>query len=199
MGSDGDTATDPIYHYHSDYDSYHWMTTYGDPGFKTHKSMGQYLTLMAYHLASDDVLPLNPENYVAQMDIYYDDLRDTIDEAGADIDTSELREAIDTFAEQAHEATDLMQQAMDTGDEALLQVVNHKYRDFQRAFTSQGGLEGREFYKHVLFAPGLDTGYAPVTFPGITEGLEYHSVEVAREWVKKTAAAIRLAGNILKT
>ena len=40
MGSDGG-PTDPIYHYHSNYDSYHWMSTFGDPGFITHKSMGQ--------------------------------------------------------------------------------------------------------------------------------------------------------------
>ena len=161
MGSDGSTETDPIYHYHSDYDSYHWMANFGDPGFVTHKSMGQYLTLLAYHLASDETLPLNPENYATQMDIYYKDLRQTIDDAGADVDTSELRSAIDTFATQAKEAADLLQQALDTGDEALVQIQNHKYRDFQRGFTSQGGLQGREFYQHVVFAPGLDTGKLP--------------------------------------
>lgn len=134
------------------------MSTFGDPGFITHKSMGQYLTLLAYHLASDEVLPLHPENYATQMDIYYKDLRDTIDASGEDVDTTELREAIDTFAAQAKEAAALMQQAIDTGNEALIQVQNHKYRDYQRGFTSQGGLPNREFYKHVVFAPGLDTG-----------------------------------------
>ena len=92
------------------------------------------------------------------MDIYYKDLQETISTAGVDIDTSELRAAIDTFATQAQEATALMQQAQASGDEALIQVVNHKYRDYQRGFTSQGGLPNREFYKHVVFAPGLDTG-----------------------------------------
>ena len=39
----GSTAgpEDPVYHYHSAYDSYHWMATFGDPGFVTHKSMAQ--------------------------------------------------------------------------------------------------------------------------------------------------------------
>lgn len=49
MGSDPG-PTDAVYHYHSDYDSYHWMATYGDPGFLTHKAMGQYLTLMGRSL-----------------------------------------------------------------------------------------------------------------------------------------------------
>ena len=157
MGS-GNGPTDPVYQYHSNYDSYYWMSTFGDPTFVTHKSMGQYMALMAYHLASDDSIPLRPINYATQMDIYYKDLRDTIDASPEEIDTSELRDAIDTFRTQAEEAHAEMQQAIDTADEALIQVVNHKYRDYQRGFTSQGGLPNREFYQHVVFAPGLDTG-----------------------------------------
>ena len=42
-------------------------------------------------------------------------------------------------------------------------------------------------------------GYAAVTFPGITEAVEAGQFELAQEWVGKTAAAIRVAGNILKT
>jgi N-acetylated-alpha-linked acidic dipeptidase len=42
-------------------------------------------------------------------------------------------------------------------------------------------------------------GYAPVTFPGITEAVEAGNYTLAEEWVKKTAAAIRVAGNIIKT
>jgi hypothetical protein len=43
------------------------------------------------------------------------------------------------------------------------------------------------------------SGYAPVTFPGITEAVEAGNFTLAEEWVKKTAAAIRVAGNIIKT
>lgn len=120
--------------------------------------MSRYLTLLAYHIASEPSLPLNVLNYADQMDIYYTDLQEVISTANRTIDTSELRQAIDTFRTQAQEAQALEQQAMSMGDEALLEVVNRKKRDFQRGFVSQGGLPGREFYKHVVFAPGLDTG-----------------------------------------
>jgi N-acetylated-alpha-linked acidic dipeptidase len=46
MGSD-QGEHDPVYHYHSNYDSYHWMTTYGDPGFLVHKAMGEVSPLWA--------------------------------------------------------------------------------------------------------------------------------------------------------
>lgn len=40
MGSGGG-PNDPVWHYHSNYDSYDWMTKFGDPGFLAHKSMGK--------------------------------------------------------------------------------------------------------------------------------------------------------------
>jgi N-acetylated-alpha-linked acidic dipeptidase len=38
-----------------------------------------------------------------------------------------------------------------------------------------------------------------VTFPGITESVEAGNYTLAAEFVIRTSAAIRLAGNILKT
>lgn len=163
MGSDPG-PTDPIYHYHSDYDSYHWMATYGDPGFLVHKAMGQYLGIMAYHLASDESLPLQPVNFADQMEIYYQDLLYTVGNASQDVDTSEIREAIDTFRTQAQEAEALMAEAMEMGNSDLVTVQNHKLRDFHRGFTSQGGLPNREFYRHVIFAPGEHS------IPDLTQG-----------------------------
>lgn len=140
--------------YHSDYDSWHWMSTFGDPGFLVHKGMGQYLTLLAYHLATDESLPLEPVNFANEMDIYYQDLQYTIGNASQDVDISELREAIDTFRTQAEEAESLMATAVEEGNGDLVRVQNYKFRDFHRGFTSQGGLPNREFYRHVIFAPG---------------------------------------------
>lgn len=201
VGSSGG-PTDPIWHYHSNYDTYHWMATFGDPGFHVHASQGQYLALLAYHLSSDDVLPIDTQNYAVELRAYYDDLSEYAEEQGADLDLSELDEAIETFKKAADEVKTLEGLAVSLGDEVLKTVVNHKYRDFQRGFISQGGLPDREFYKHVATAPGLDTGYAAVTFPGIHEGVQYAEdgdFEVAQEWVGKTAKGIVAAANILKT
>lgn len=175
------------------------MATYGDPGFRVHTAMGQYLTLLAYHLVTDDLLPFDIPNYAEQMQLYYDELLTVINSTSSQLDTNELLAAIDVFETRAAEVVALQQQAQATGDAALLEVVNRKYKDFSRGFTSQGGLPDREFFQHVLFAPGLDTGYAPVTYPGITEALQAGNVTLAAEWVTKTANGILVAANILKT
>ncbi|KAK8024174.1 N-acetylated-alpha-linked acidic dipeptidase-like protein 2 [Apiospora rasikravindrae] len=199
----GNGESDPVYHYHSNFDSYHWMTTYGDPGFVSHKSMAQYLTLLAYKMADADLIPFNVSTYSTEMNNYFADLEKTVNSTSSVLDLSPLRAALDDFTTQAS-ALGALQQRLLSGpaaDDTLptLKEVNQKSRDFQRGFVSQGGLPGREFYKHVVFAPGVDTGYAPTTFPGITEALvESRNVTLAEEWVQKTAAAIKVAADIVK-
>ncbi|PGG98859.1 hypothetical protein AJ80_09455 [Polytolypa hystricis UAMH7299] len=194
---------DPIYHYHSNYDTYHWMSTFGDPGFNIHVAMGQYFGLLAYHLATDDIIPFDIIGYGVYMTFYLSELRATIQDAGPDstwtsLDLSKLEQAIGVFNKTAVDVTALKERAQDSGDGELVNLLNAKFRDFERGFVSQGGLPDREFYKHVLFAPGLDTGYAPVTFPGITEAIIYNmSRSIAEEWVEKTSNAILVAAGIL--
>lgn len=199
MGAGGGPS-DPVYPYHSNYDSYHWMATFGDPGFHTHKAMGQYLTLLLYHMVNDPVIPLQPADYVEELNTYLEALNTTVTSANATVDLSELVAAISTFETSAQQFNDLRDAAVASNDAALITVQNHKARDFSRGFTSQGGLPTREFYQHTLFAPGRDTGYAPVTFPGITESITFDDdFDLAQEWVGKTSAAILVAASILRT
>lgn len=199
MGSSGG-SDDPIYHYHSNFDSYHWMANFGDPGFKTHVVMGQYLGLLAYHLASEDLIPFDVTNYGVQMTAYLDELRSVIASSSMpDLDLTKIEDAIDTFNTTSSAAMELKAQAQGSSDQAFIDFVNAKFRDFERGFVSQGGLPDRQFYKHVVFAPGLDTGYAPTTFPGVTEAITMQDDrQIAEEWIEKTSYAILVAAGILQ-
>lgn len=193
---------DPVYHYHSNYDSYHWMTTFGDPGFVQHKAMGQYLSLLAYHLADDEIVPYNVNTFTQEMRQYLEALNQTIlsNGASAEVDIAPLDEAIDIFDQAATAFMTALDSASTSpsADAEHIDTLNHKLRDFQRGFTSQGGLPGREFYRHVVFAPGLDTGYAPVTFPGVTEQVQSGDLALAAEWVGKTRDGILRAAEVLR-
>ncbi|PSK53120.1 hypothetical protein B9Z65_3320 [Elsinoe australis] len=197
MGAGGG-PTDAVYPYHSNYDSFHWMATYGDPGFNTHKVMCRYLTLLAYELATREITPLDPLNYGVEMTTYLAELEDVLASGGTnytDVDVSPIRDAIATFNTTAGQMADLIAA---NPDEATINTINGKLRDYQRGFVSQGGLPNRQFYKNVVSAPGLDTGYAPVTFGGVTEAVTfYKDAEMAREWVGRTARAIERAAAIL--
>lgn len=150
-------------------------------------------------MADDEVIPFDLPNYAKELRAYYDDLVDYVAEKGAKLDLAELADAIGEFERRASEVKTLELLAVSMDDKDLITAVNRKYRDFQRGFTSQGGLPGRDFFKHVVFAPGSDTGYAATTYPGVTEGVQYGNLSVAQEWVSKTARGIRAAADIIKT
>jgi N-acetylated-alpha-linked acidic dipeptidase len=192
--------TDPIYHTHSSFDSYHWMTKFADPGFVMHKAIGQYLTLMLFHLVDDGVLPLEPANYGVEMRAWFEELEGVVADANANatVGLTALRKAIEAFEDSAKQFNALREMAIGLNGTRLLEQLNHKARDFGRGFVSQGGLPGREFYQHLIFAPGVDTGYAPVMFPGVAEALAAGNLTLARDFVGRTAKAIVATANILK-
>ncbi|EDO19328.1 hypothetical protein Kpol_1036p74 [Vanderwaltozyma polyspora DSM 70294] len=65
---------DPVYHYHSNYDSYKWMSEMMDPGFKYHQAVAKYLGLVALKLSGQKVVPLKMAEYATELKGYYDEL-----------------------------------------------------------------------------------------------------------------------------
>ena len=174
------------------------MNKFGDPGYRVHVAMGQFLSLLAYHLSSDTLIPFNTTTYTDRLNAYYTNLEYTLGNSTCctSVDLSPLQSAIDTFSTAATAITSLAMESR--SDDATINLINTKYREFSRGFVSQGGLPDREFYKHVVFAPGLDTGYAATTYPGITEAVEFgKNATLAEEWVGRTSRAIEVAAGIL--
>lgn len=161
--------------------------------------MGQYLSLLIYTLSTAEVIPWNMPVYTEQLRVYYSTLQAVVNGTGKSLDLSRLSSAISTFDTAAQQVASLSVRAQASSDPALIDLVNHKFRDFQRGFVSQGGLPDREFYKHVVNAPGVDTGYAPVTYPGITEAVQAGNFTLAAAWVERTARGIERAAAILAT
>ena len=55
---------------------------------------------------------------------------------------------------------------------AKLASVNQRLIQAERAMTSDQGLKGRTWYKHLLYAPGFYTGYGVKTMPAVREAIE---------------------------
>lgn len=145
----GASANDPVYHYHSDYDSYHWMTTYGDPGWAIHVAAGQFLGVLAMNLIDRPLLPLNVATYASELSLYYQRLLTAVEASSLDLDLSPVNDAVAGFVKIANEfmpfATGLAE------NDPKLKAINTRLKTFGRGFITQGGLPGREFYKHSMF------------------------------------------------
>lgn len=205
FGSDGGKK-DPIYHYHSNYDSYNWMRTLGDPGFKLHTAMGQAMSLITYHIADDSLIPWDLPHAASVLETYLEELNETIassstlsqNSTSPPLDLAPLSSAIAAFKTQAQHLADVASTALAFNDSVALDVVNTKFRDFSRGLASVGGLPGRSTFRNVVSAPGIDNGYGADVFPGVTDSVNAGNVSQAVEWIGKSAAAVERAGVILR-
>src|SRR4051812_42633422 len=73
---------------------------------------------------------------------------------------------------------------------AQLKELNGTLREMEAALTDQKGLPGRDWFKHLIYAPGLYTGYGVKTLPGVREAIEQDQFDEANQYAAMTAAAL---------
>lgn len=211
-----------VYHYHSNYDSFDWMERFGDFDFEHHATIAKVWGLVAAKLVETPVLQLNATQYAVGVQTYVKSVKSKAEEAGylsiAGADgKSSLWSPLDaaishfTFASVIHDGT--AAQLLDDYYHLdipwwqpwkraqlylAIRTVNTKYKYLERQFLYSEGLDGRPWFKHVVFAPGKWTGYAGATFPGIVEGIEENDQAVVRKWVGIAAKAIDAAADWLE-
>ncbi len=77
----------------------------------------------------------------------------------------------------------------------LVARVNGRLMNAERALTSKDGLPGRPWYRHLVYAPGIYSGYGAKTLPGVREAIELARYEQAEPELRRIAAAVTdLAG-----
>jgi N-acetylated-alpha-linked acidic dipeptidase len=98
--------------------------------------------------------------------------------------------ALDKAAARYKKAVEAAQAKLGN-DPDLLVRVNQRLIQSERQFLDPNGLPKREWFKHLLYAPGYYTGYAVKTMPGVREGIEQKEYARAESEVPKIAAALQ--------
>jgi N-acetylated-alpha-linked acidic dipeptidase len=87
-----------------------------------------------------------------------------------------MQNALDSLNRSAkHYQQALAANQTSLGDDAMkakLGALNHELMESERRLTNPDGLPRRSWYKHLLYAPGVYTGYGVKTVPGVREGIE---------------------------
>lgn len=132
----------------------------------------QIISNNAYQLAGDATKPLKAP--AAKSEVPY-------------IDFSRLQNALVTFDKVAQQLQDVKKAQLPA---AKLEVLNKALYQAEQQLLHAGGLPNREWYKHVIYAPGFYTGYGVKTMPGIREAIEQRRWKEAEEQIGIAAAAI---------
>ena len=101
-----------------------------------------------------------------------------------------LENALDVLSKSAERYKAAFDKAEASGfsaSEAQMGALNQKLIQSERGLTDQAGLPRRPWYKHMIYAPGVYTGYAPKTMPGIREAIEQ------RRWQEADTEIARVA------
>ncbi|KAK5074187.1 hypothetical protein LTR51_004773 [Lithohypha guttulata] len=192
---------DPVYHYHSNYDSFHWMDLYGDQTWQYHTTIAKIWALLAAKLSDSPILPLSAATYAQGLQYYISTVKATAEQTS---NTSQLQfsfSALEKNASSLHATAKNFDKyaaslTAELGEHVpwwkfwksvrlwyKIKKVNTQYKLLERQFLYAKGLDGdRSWFKHVVFAPGRWTGYAGATFPGLVESFEDHDLENVRKW-----------------
>lgn len=159
--------------YHTAFDSYDWMTNFGDPLFHRHVAVAGIWGLIALHLADDSILPFNFLPYVDELKHYKDVLSRLLD---GSVSLDPLTTAIEEFAYAAKEAEDEAQKLIEkesTSEFELLKkrALNDRLMLAERGFLDSDGLEGRKWFKHLVYGPPSDHGIKLFFFPGVADAM----------------------------
>jgi N-acetylated-alpha-linked acidic dipeptidase len=166
------------------------MKRFGDPDFLYHAVAARLFGLLAMRLGSADVVPLRYVPYAEALAEQLDALRrqailERRKAAGAEkppeklplaADFQPILSALQAFRRSA-EALDAALDGLAGGSRpapAALARLNDAVVEVERQFLAPEGLSGRPWYRHVLYAPGLTTGYASWPFPGLTLAIKEH-------------------------
>lgn len=187
--------------YHTLYDTYEHYTRFMDPGLVYGATLAKVTGRATLRLANAPRLPFefkgfadNVALYVSELEELADTMRKKTEETNGLIDDGKYAAALDprkslgpperegrvpyfNFAPLKNALARLQKAADDfdavaSGSTMANAEINELLYTSERLLTRESGLEGREWYKHFIYAPGYYTGYGVKTIPGVREAIE---------------------------
>jgi len=188
--------------YHSTYDNPTWFKKYIDPQFKFSVLAAQLTGVALLRLADAEVLPFDYEAYGQQILEYVSEIEQQAAKASADgakkIDFAGLRGAAEAFAKAGADVRSRVEALLSSpADSAALARLNRRLMMAERDFIEPSGLPDRPWYRHVIYAPGLYTGYGVKTIPGVREAVDGANFTRAAEQAEIVIRALQRATRTL--
>jgi N-acetylated-alpha-linked acidic dipeptidase len=108
-------------------------------------------------------------------------------------------DALARSAERYRQALSRRQAAFGEVPAGTLRELNERLIESERKLTREDGLPRRPWYKHLLEAPGVYTGYDPKTIPGVREGIEQKRYPEAEQEIVRVAKALEEESSLIES
>jgi N-acetylated-alpha-linked acidic dipeptidase len=176
--------------YHSMYDDYFWMSTIGDPGFKYGAALSRLWSVMTWRLANAPLLPMRYSEYARKVQehlreievkgsggrraLRLDDARAAAKRWEKAATEFESAAAARSAGDLAHAAAPVVSVATPSPESSApslpYRAVNDLLMQVERSLLEEHGLEGRPFYRHLIYAP--QPTYREEVLPRLWEAID---------------------------
>jgi hypothetical protein len=147
-----------------------------DPGYLSHQASARASGVAALRFANADALPMRYSDYARAVDGYVAQLQEIqrTNPASAQVDLGILRDAAADWegASERLESRAAQLLAAGTSSGSRLDRINRALMREERALIQSQGLSDRPWFRHQIYAPGINTGYAAQFLPGIRDALD---------------------------
>jgi N-acetylated-alpha-linked acidic dipeptidase len=158
--------------YHSAYDSYHWMSKFGDPTFDVHATVARIGAAMLLRIANAEILPYDYVEFARTMRRFGSQVDQAIADKKWNVSTAGLSAAI-TRMENAAVAFNAARDRALTVQLApgTAKQVNASLLETERQLTRSKGLVTRPWFRNLIYASDENNGYATMVLPSVNEAI----------------------------
>jgi N-acetylated-alpha-linked acidic dipeptidase len=158
--------------YHSAYDSYHWMSKFGDPRFEYHATTAKLGAGMLLRIANADILPYDYVEYARTMRRFGSQAERAVADKHWRVSTSGLIASIGRMEAAAIAFNAARDRALTVQPPALkLKQINAALLEVERQLTRQQGLVTRPWFRNLIYASDENNGYATMVLPSVNEAI----------------------------
>jgi len=158
--------------YHSAYDSYHWMSKFGDPTFDVHATVARIGAAMLLRIANADILPYDYVEFARTMRRFGSQVDQAIADKKWNVSTAALSAAIARMESAAIAFNTARDRAL-TAQLApgTAKQVNASLLETERQLTRSKGLVTRPWFRNLIYASDENNGYATMVLPSVNEAI----------------------------
>ncbi|MEO8911084.1 MAG: M28 family metallopeptidase [Gemmatimonadaceae bacterium] len=158
--------------YHSAYDSYHWMSKFGDPGFEFHATNARIAAGTLLRIANAEVLPYDYVEYARTMRRFATQAAQSIADKYWKVSAAELSAAIDRMEKAAVAFNSARDRALEASlSRESARQVNAALLGVERQLTRPQGLATRPWFRNLIYAADENNGYSTMVLPSVGEAV----------------------------
>jgi N-acetylated-alpha-linked acidic dipeptidase len=158
--------------YHSAYDSYHWMSKFGDPKFEYHATNARIAIATLLRIANSEILPYDYVEYARTMQGFVSQVAQTLASKGSELSAAELSGAVMRMESAAREFSSARDRALQsTLTDARAKEVNAALLRVERELTRPQGLVSRPWFRNLIYAADENNGYSTMVLPSVNEAI----------------------------